>query len=141
MIAIDSNVLIAAHRTEHPRHDAALARLTSIAEGHAPWGLPVFVVGEFLRVITHARIFDPPTALHVACDFIAALLSSPSARLLSPGPRYWTVLRAQIIDADARGNLAFDAMIAAVCIETGASPLITEDRDFGRFRGLSVQRL
>jgi len=43
--------------------------------------------------------------------------------------------------ADARGNLAFDAQIAAVCRENGATRMLTLDRDFTRFPGIQVVSL
>ena len=133
MISVDSNVLIAAHRNEHNLHAIAYDRLIEIAEGDAPWGLPVFCIPEFLRVVTHARVFSPPTSLPLALAFIDRLLDSPSIRLLVPSDGFWSSLRAVTEDSDARGNLVFDAQIAAVCQEHGAIDLITADRDFSRF--------
>jgi uncharacterized protein len=63
VIAVDTNVIIAAHRGEHPMHAKAGARLRSIVEQDGPWGLPVFCIGEFIRVVTRARIFKPPSSL------------------------------------------------------------------------------
>ena len=38
-------------------------------------------------------------------------------------------------------KLVFDAQIVALCRESGVSRLVTEDRDFDRFKGLHVERL
>lgn len=114
-------------------HATALARLVEIAEGESPWGLPVFGLAEFLRVVTHPRVFDPPTPLPVGLDFLERLLTSPTIRVLVPGERYWRRFRAASEASDARGNLLFDVQIAAVCLEHGATRLVTADRDFGRF--------
>ena len=135
MIAVDTNVLVHAHRQGASHHAAAAAWLRHLAEGPAPWGLPVFVLGEFVRVVTHPRIFPEPSSLAAALDFLTALLESPTARLLNPGRRFAALLAAQATAAEARGNLVFDAQIAAVCIETGADRLLTRDRDFHRFPG------
>jgi predicted nucleic acid-binding protein len=43
--------------------------------------------------------------------------------------------------AEASGNLTFDAQIVALCREAGASPLLTKDRDFDRFPGFPTARL
>lgn len=67
MIAVDTNVLIYAHREEMPYHSQALAWLRHLAEGQEPWVTPVFCLGEFIRVVTHPRVFDPPTPLVAAC--------------------------------------------------------------------------
>jgi predicted nucleic acid-binding protein len=70
-----------------------------------------------------------------------ALLASPPSRLLVPGDRYLPLLRGVIEESGVRGNLVFDAQIAAVCLEHGATTLLTEDRDFTRFSGLNVLTL
>jgi uncharacterized protein len=141
VIAVDTNVLIATHRSEHPKHEAAVAALKAIAEGDAPWALPVFCLAEFVRVVTHPKVFSPPTGLETSLLFIDRLLESPGVRLLTPADRYWPLLRQAFVDADATGNLAFDAQIASVCVEHGAERLLTEDRDFARFPGVEPVRL
>lgn len=141
MIAVDTNVLIFADREESPLHDVALRILRRLAEGHEAWAVPLFCVGEFLRVVTHDRVFDPPTPMTDAISAVDALLGSPSSRLLVPGDRYLPLLRGVIKESGVRGNLVFDAQIAAVCLEHGATTLLTEDRDFTRFPGLNVLTL
>ena len=141
MIAIDTNVLIYAHREELPQHEQALNWLRHLAEGARPWAIPVFCLGEFVRVVTHSRIFDPPSTLEVALDALAGLRESPTLRILNPGPNYMACLRDCVLVADARGNLAFDAQIAAVCREQGVSMLLTSDRDFTRFPDLRILAL
>lgn len=141
MIAVDTNILVYAHRQESPEHGRALARLTRLAENKASWGIPVFCLGEFIRVVTHTRIFDPPTRLNVAIEALQGLHASPSLTILCPGSDYWQIYGACLLDGDARGNLAFDAQIAAVCKEHGVSALITTDRDFARFTGLRLMTL
>jgi len=44
-------------------------------------------------------------------------------------------------DAEATGNLVFDAQIAALCAEHGVNDILTNDSDFWRFKGLRVLRL
>ena len=136
MIAVDTNILVYAHREELPQHAAARARLTALAEGDAPWAIPVFCLGEFVRVVTHPRLFDPPHTLDEACAALDRILASPSLRILNPGERFWALLAHAVREADATGNLVFDAQLAAVCRENGVSVLLTEDRDFARFAGL-----
>lgn len=138
MIAVDTNVLVYAHRSGAAHHEQAAAWLRHLAEGPVPWGLPVFVLGEFVRVVTHPRIFAEPSSLDVAFDFLAALRDSPTARLLTPGERFPRLFEECVRGAEARGNLAFDAQIAAVCREGGAAKLLTRDRDFLRFPGLET---
>lgn len=115
--------------------------MRDLAEGAAAWGLPVFVIGEFLRVATHPRVLVPPSSDAEALGAIEALLESPTVRILSPGSRYWTLLSQLITASSARGNLVMDAQVAAVCLEHGATAILTEDRDFRRFDGVTARRL
>lgn len=137
MIAVDTNVLVAAHRAEMAEHEPARAMLAGLAEGRAPWGLPVYVIGEFLRVVTHQKA-RTPTPAEQAMDDIAGLLRSPSARVLRPTQMFWPVLRETVADAGAMGPLVHDAQIVAVCIEHGVDAIISEDRGMRRFRGIRV---
>jgi toxin-antitoxin system PIN domain toxin len=141
VIAVDTNVLVYAHREELAYHRPARARLTALAEGAARWAIPVFCLGEFLRVVTHPRLFDPPSTADDACEAMARILESPSVQVLQPGERFWTLLAQAVRQARATGNLAFDAQIVALCREAGASALLTEDRDFDRFPEFKTVRL
>lgn len=141
LIALDTNILLYAHRKEFPQHGPALRALKALAEGHRSWALPVFVVSEFLRVATHPRILDPPTDEATAVAVIHNVLESPTVRVLSPETHYWEILSALVIEERLRGNLVYDAQIAAVCIEHGADTILTEDRDFSRFDAVTVLRL
>ena len=138
---MDTNVLVYADREELPLHTAALAELRKLAESPAAWALPVLCLAEFVRVVSHPRLFDPPTPPGEALDSIAALLLSPSVRLLLPGPRHWQILDTIIRESRVTGNLVFDAQIAALCIENGSRTILTEDRDFTRFDGLTIRTL
>lgn len=138
MIAVDTNILIYAHREELPQHQEAMAWLRYLAEGTAPWAIPVFCLGEFVRVITHPRIFDPPTPSEIALEALSGLLESPTVKVLNPGLNYPSYFRNCVMEADARSNLAFDAQIAAVCREYGVSRVLTADRDFARFGQLRL---
>jgi len=142
VIALDTNILIHADREEMPLHQRALAVVHELAEGREAWALPIFCVGEFLRVVSHDRVFDPPTPVLEAMATLESLLASPSARLLVPGQQYLPLLREMLeTSSSARGNLVFDAQIAALCLEHGATTLLSEDRDFARFPGISLMTL
>ncbi len=141
MIAVDTNILVFAHRQELPRHKLALQWLRRLAEGNTPWGVPVFCLGEFVRVVTHPRVLQPPSTLEQALLALEGLLSSPAVRVLSPGVHYSQLFRDAARAGDARGNLAFDAQIAAVCVEHGAVSLLTLDRDFSRFPAIRIVSL
>jgi toxin-antitoxin system PIN domain toxin len=136
LIAVDTNVLVVASQERLPRHVEVKKALERMARGWEPWGLPIFCIAEFIRVVTHPKVFDPPTSLNRALDFVTALAATPNLRLLTPGPRFLELFRRCALEADARANLVFDAQIAAVCLENGARDLWTLDRDFSRFKEL-----
>ena len=133
MIAIDTNVLVYARRTESPHHAAAAALIGRLAEGSAPWALPWPVVYEFVRVVTHPRVFDPPSALEAVLRDLESLLASPSLTMLGEGPAHVRQMTEQVRKGSAAGNLAHDAHIAALVVEHGVTELLTVDRDFARF--------
>ena len=141
MIAIDTNVLVYAHREETDFHADASAHLVALAESDAPWAVPVFCVGEFLRVVTHPRVFDPPSTPGDALDFVQRLLASPSCVVAYPEASFLNRLGDVIGDSNARGNLVFDAQIAALCQEQGIDAILTNDHDFERFKPLRVSYL
>ncbi len=106
------------------------------------FGLPVFVIGEFLRIVTHRRgPLRRPSTPEQALGALEGLLESPRARVLSPGTRFISLFRRMILGGRASGNLIFDAQVAAVCLEHGATIILTEDRDFARFPGITVRTL
>lgn len=139
MIALDTNILVHARRREMPHHARAYQLLKDLAEGDAPWALFWPCVYEFLRVVTHPRVFAPPTPIEQALDGVEALMASPSVVLLGEGSAHRGHLRRVVLDGKATGNLVFDAHIAALAIEHGVRVLLTTDRDFGRFSGLTVE--
>ena len=139
MIAVDTNVLVYAHREESPFHKKALACVTKLAEDRAPWAIPWPCVHEFFSIVTHPRIYDPPSPLSTATDQLDAWLESPTLTLLSEAGDYWTILRSIVTAAQVVGPMIHDARIAALCIQNGITRLLTADRDFSRFRELRTE--
>jgi len=137
--ALDTNVLVYAEITTSRHHARAREVLAECAEGGEAWAIPWPCVYEFLRVVTHPRVFHPPVPLDVALADVGAVLASPSLMLLSETLRHADVMDHVVRGADATGNLLHDAHIAALCLEHGVSELVTGDRDFRRFDGLTVR--
>jgi hypothetical protein len=138
LIAVDTNILVYAHRADSPFHAAADACIASLAEGAAAWGIPWPCLHEFLAIVTHPRIYAPPTPLAKALDQVEAWLESPTLRLLAEGEEHWPVLRALVADARIAGPKVHDARIAALCKEHGVRELWSADRDFSRFPEIRV---
>lgn len=139
MIAVDTNVLVYAHRRDSTWHDAADAAVRGLAEGNAPWALPWPCIHEFAAVVTHPRIYAPPSTPAQAIDQVDAWLESPSVVLLGEGDTHWEVLREVLQDGQVRGPQVHDARIAALCRRHGVRELWTADRDFSRFPELRTR--
>lgn len=136
MIALDTNILVYAHREDSPWHAAARAVVRDLAEGPSPWALPWPCLHEFTAIVTHPRIYAPPSTLAAALDQVDAWMESPTLVVLSEGPGYWPTLRALLADARVAGPQVHDARVAALCVHHGVRELWTADRDFSRFSAL-----
>lgn len=139
MIAVDSNVLVYAHREDSSWYEHANACLVRLAEGRAPWAIPWPCIHEFLAIVTHPRIYNPPTPLEAALDQIDAWMESPSLVLLAESEHYWNQARDILKISRVVGPQVHDARVAALCRQHGVMELWTADRDFGRFSGFSVR--
>ena len=140
MIAVDTNVLVQAHRQDAPFHSSARRTLEELAAGASPWAIPWPCVHEFLAIVTHARIFRTPTPLVAACDQVDAWLEVPNLGLLSEDrDAHWPSLRPLLISGRIAGPRVHDARVAALCIAHGVSVLLSADRDFSRFPALEVR--
>lgn len=133
MIAVDTNVLLHAHRRDSEFHDRAADVLRGLAAGRAQWAIPWPCVHEFYAIATHPRVFDPPTTCAEALDQVDAWVESPSLVLLSEEQRHWTSIRELLENGRVTGPLVHDARVAAICLSHGVRELLTADRDFGRF--------
>lgn len=133
MIAIDTNILVYAHREDCEWYEAAYVRVAELAEGRAPWAIPWPCVHEFLAIATHPKIYAPPTPLAAAIDQVEAWLESPSLVLLSESGDHWRDLKVAIETGRVVGPQVHDARIVALCLQHGVRELWSADRDFGRF--------
>jgi uncharacterized protein len=139
VIALDTNVLVYAHRRDSEWHEQAEDAVRSLAESPAPWAIPWPCLHEFLAIVTHPRIYDPPTALGRALDQVDAWLEAPSLVTLAEPPGYFATLRSLVSAGKAGGARVHDARVAALCVVHGVRELWTADRDFGRFPDLATR--
>jgi uncharacterized protein len=129
---LDVNVVLAAHRADHPRHTAVRRWVDDLLAGDEPFAVPATVWASFLRLATNRRIFEVPTPLADAFNFIHAIQVQPHHLPLGPGPRHLTLLRRLCDEAGAVGDLIPDAVLAALAAEHHCE-IATLDRDFARF--------
>lgn len=137
MIAIDTNLLVYAHREDSPFHLRALGCIESLANNRLPWAIPWPCVHEFYAIVTHPRIYVPPTPVDLALDQIDTWLESPTLMLLGESAMHWRELRSLIAQGQIAGPQVHDARIAALCLQHGVKKLWTADRDFSRFPRLN----
>jgi uncharacterized protein len=139
MIAVDTNILVYGHREDSTWHDAAYACLLELAEGRDAWAIPWPCLHEFLAIVTHPRIYTPPTPLERALDQVQAWLESPSLVLLSEAEDHWHHLQTLLRSARVSGPKVHDARVVALCITNEITELWTADRDFSRFPSLNTR--
>jgi hypothetical protein len=139
MIALDTNILVYSVRQDSPWHSGALACLRHLAEGAATWAIPWPCVHEFLAIVTHPRIYRPPTPLRNAILQVDYWMESPTLRLIGEGPGYWEHLKSMLAAGQAPGPLVHDARVAAICRSSGVREIWTADRDYSRFAGILVR--
>lgn len=135
MLLLDSNVLVYAHWTGAPRHAEHRRWFERLLTSSEPVGISEWVLASFLRIVTHPRVFDPPTSMERALEFVTAVRESPNTVLVAPGDGHWEIFIRLCRDAGVRGNHVPDAFLAALAIESG-SEWVTTDRGFARFPGL-----
>ena len=139
MIAVDTNILVYAHRRDASWHERAATVLRQLAEAPGAWAIPWPCLHEFLGIVTHPRIYRPPTPVDTALDQVAAWLDSPGLTLLAEGSGAWGLLRKVVSEGRVTGPAIHDARVATLCLLHGASELWTADRDFGRFPALATR--
>jgi toxin-antitoxin system PIN domain toxin len=139
VIAVDTNVLVYAHRRDADFHQEAASAVRSLAEGSAAWAIPWPCIHEFVAISTHPRIYAPPSTREEALGQVKAWLSSPTVRTLAEGPGYLRHLTESIESARATGGAVHDARIAALCRYHGVDVLWSADRDFTRYPNLRAE--
>jgi toxin-antitoxin system PIN domain toxin len=140
MIAIDTNVLVSAHRRESRHHDEAGRILRALAGGQAAWAIPWPCLYEFFSVVTNPRIWkDAASSPDQAWRQIDAWTASPSVALLAETEDFLTVLARFVRRPRVRGPVVHDARVAALCVAHGADELLTVDRDFALFPELPTR--
>ena len=138
MIAVDTNILVHAHRADSPWHAAAAAAIQQLAET-ARWTIPWACLHEFYSVVTHPRVFRPPSTMLQALTQIDLWCESPGLVLIGETEQHLTALRDVVTAGKLTGPAIHDARIAAVCLQHGVQELWSADRDFARMPSLRVR--
>ena len=139
MTAVDSNILVYAHRADSTWHEQADAVVTELAEGRASWAIPWPCLFEFYSIVTHPKIYKPPTPVAGALLQIRAWLESPTVVLLHEGDGFIDTLEPLLKKSAVQGGAVHDARVAALCVRHGVKKLLSADRDFSRFPQLRTE--
>lgn len=139
MIAVDTNILVCSVREDSPWHETALQCVRQVAEGSGQWAIAWPCIHEFLAIVTHPKIYKPPTALSDAVRQVDYWMESPTLHLIGESAGYWDHLKSMLVRGKAIGPLVHDARIAAICVAAGVREIWTADRDYSRFAGIAVR--
>jgi|TARA_B100001971_G_C17887335_1_gene381160 hypothetical protein len=139
LIAVDSNILVYAHRVDADWHLTAKQTILELAEGRTTWGIPWPCIHEFLAVVSHPRIYNPPSTTRQAIEQVETWLSSPSVVVIGESQDHWDLLKAGLTQGQIKGPMVHDARISAICQAHGVTEFFTADRDFSRFPLLSTR--
>jgi uncharacterized protein len=138
MIAVDTNLLVYAHRSDSPFHAAARKRIETLRVQLGPWAIPWPCIHEFLGIGKHPQGFRKPTPLEVGLACVEGRLAGGNLHLLSEGGSYFEKLREMATAAKLKGPRIHEARIAALCLHHGVRELWSADRDFSAFPQLKV---
>ncbi len=140
MQAIDTNILVYAHRREAAEHAAAIEVVRSLAEGAEPWAVPWPCLYEFFSMVTNPKIWrEAASTPSQAWAQVEAWLGSPSLRLLGETPEFGRLLARFLDRPRVRGGVVLGARVAALCVAHGVEELLTRDRDFSLFEELRTR--
>jgi toxin-antitoxin system PIN domain toxin len=140
MLAVDTNVLVYAHRRESSVHATALELLRSLAAGSESWAITWPSVYEFFSVVTNPKIWkQAASSPDEAWAQLAGWFAAPGLSLLSETEGFASVLSGFSRRARVRGPMIHDARIAAICVAHGVDKLLTRDRDFSLFPELTIE--
>ena len=118
-------------------HAPARAWMETALGGTEAVGFPWVVLLAFIRIATLSAVFPQPLAPARAVEHVEEWLAGAPALVVEPGVRHLTVLRGLLTETGTAGNLVSDAHLAALALEHDAT-MVSFDRDFGRFPGLTL---
>lgn len=134
MLAVDTNILVYAHRREARENQVAKDVVRGLCEGSVPWAIPWPCLYEFFSIVTNVRIWkEAASSPEEASAQIAAWCASPVVRLIGETEDFWPILNRFLRHPRVRGPIVHDARVAALCLAHGVEALLTRDRDFALF--------
>ena len=136
---VDTNVLIYSTHTASPFHERARALVEHLVAGPSLAYILWPAVLGYLRIVTHPHILGSPLSSDDAMSNIEALIAPSHVRVVGEGSDFWPSFRTVTRDVKPRGNMVSDAHLVALMREHGVSTIWSHDRDFRKFRGITVR--
>lgn len=139
MIAVDTNILVYAHRQDSAFHKKSSEKISELAESGRQWAIAWPCIHEFLAIVTHPRIYNPPTPIEKAIRQIESWMECPTLHLIGESGNYWPVLKEILTTSKITGPQVHDGRVAAICRDHNVTTLWSADRDFSRMGGLKIE--
>lgn len=140
MLSPDVNVLVSACRRDAPHHLLCRKWLEQALASDDLLAISELVLSGVLRVLTHPKVFNPPTPLAEAMRFTRTLLAHARVAAIRPGAGHWQIFAQLCETTHATGNRIPDAFHAALAVEHGCE-WVTLDRGYAACAGLKYRNL
>lgn len=138
MIAVDTNLLIYAHRAGLREHRAAQRAIEAAANDRRGWGISLPSVSEFWSIVTHPAAQGGPSRPSRAMAFLTSLVETGGMRIWLPGPGFAARLMQLASDLHVAGVRVLDLQIGLTAFDNGAAEIWSHDAAFVRIPGLAV---
>ena len=132
MILPDANLFLYAYDEDSPFHAEAVRWCERVLGGTDPVILLPVVLFGFVRISTHARVFESPLSVGEAAEHVESWLSRGHVTVMDMLTEDVRMALTLLKAAGTAGNLTTDAQIAAMALRLDAE-VHTADLDFGRF--------
>jgi uncharacterized protein len=136
---VDANLLLYASDQDSPYHARATELVDELALGPEIVYLFWPTVMAYLRIATHPAVFANPLSAADARANIDALLALPHVQTSGESDGFWRRYAEVADDVSPTGNLVPDAHLVALMLDNGVRTIWTRDRDYRKFRGLTVR--
>jgi predicted nucleic acid-binding protein len=138
MIAIDTNLLVFAHRSQVPEHRAAKGAIEKASMDSEGWGFTLTNLLEFWSIVTHPSAPPRPSTPAEASGFLQALIKDADAQIWLPREGFGQRLLQLGAKLRISGPRIFDLTIALTAFEAGAHEIWTHDRGFRTIPGMRI---
>ena len=139
MIAIDTNLLIYAHRSKCNESPTARIAIEDACRSSKGWGFSFPCLAEFWCVVTHSECENRSSTPGEADRFIQSLVDEGGATIWLPTAGFESRLSGIARDLNVKGARIFDLQIALIAYENGATKIWTHDKNFLKIPGLKVE--